>query len=101
LKKDDYSRNVGEKARRKIKARKKKEDSILFGLGTFGIVGWSVAVPAIIGIIIGVWLDSKGNKGYSWTLMLLIAGIIIGCINAWLWISGHSKDEDEENDGEE
>ena len=24
---------------------------------------------------------------YSWTLMLLGVGVILGCLNAWFWVS--------------
>jgi len=52
----------------------------------FGLVGWSVAVPTLIGIAIGVWIDLSRPGSYSWTLMLLVIGMVIGCLNAWFWI---------------
>ncbi len=42
-----------------------------FGLGMFGVAGWSVAIPALIGIFVGVWIDMTWKSPYSWTLMLL------------------------------
>ena len=34
---------------------------------------------------------------FSWTLALLLAGVTLGCFNAWYWVSGERKliDEDE------
>ena len=58
----------------------------------FGIVGWSVAIPTIVAVALGVWLDSKLESGVSWTLMLLAAGIAIGCLNAWYWVKTESRD---------
>jgi len=83
---DIFTRQVGVKERRKIKAREDEERGIWFGLGMFGLVGWSVAVPSLIGIAIGVWMDKKFNDAYSWTLMMIFVGVAAGCLNAWYWV---------------
>jgi ATP synthase protein I len=80
------------KAARKIKARQEKDRSIWFGLGMFGLVGWSVAIPALIGLAIGIWIDTRWPSRFSCTLMGLIIGVALGCVNAWFWVkreSGH------------
>jgi len=53
----------------------------------FGLVGWSVAVPAVAAIALGVWIDTRYPSQYSWTLMLLVVGVTIGCFNAWYWVT--------------
>lgn len=88
-----FHRRVKQKASRKLKARQQGDRSIWYGLGMFGIVGWSVAIPTLIGIAIGIWIDLKFPSPYSWTLMLLLLGVIIGCLNAWYWIQRESRDE--------
>lgn len=72
--------------RRKLHARESANRTVWFGLGMFGLVGWSVAIPALIGVAIGLWLDSQYPSRLSWTLMLLIAGMALGCWNAWQWL---------------
>lgn len=89
---DKLTRQLGEAERRKLRARERDEESVWFGLGTFGLVGWSVAIPTLIGLALGIWLDSALPMGFSWTLTLLFAGIIVGCLNAWYWIS-RERDE--------
>lgn len=84
-------RRVSAKQDRKIKARKEGEYSAWFGLGMFGLVGWSVAVPTLIGVAIGLWIDSRWPSRFSWTLMLLFAGLVIGCLNAWWWVQRERK----------
>jgi ATP synthase protein I len=81
-----FGRQIGRKAERKLKARGQRDRTIWFGLGMLGIVGWSVAIPMLVCIAIGVWIDHKTHSRYSWTLMLLIIGLVIGCLNAWYWI---------------
>ncbi|WP_319467657.1 AtpZ/AtpI family protein [uncultured Trichococcus sp.] len=77
---------------KKLKTQKEGKD-ILFGIGTFGVVGWSIAIPVLMGIALGIYLDDTYNPEYSWTLTLLFAGVIIGCINAWVWIKKKSMGE--------
>ena len=86
---DDMRRlreEVGKKERRKLRAKRRGND-LWFGLGMFGLVGWSVAIPTLIGIAIGVGLDRAFPGSISWTLTLLFVGIVLGCTNAWYWVS--------------
>ncbi|MCA9557564.1 MAG: AtpZ/AtpI family protein, partial [Myxococcales bacterium] len=53
----------------------------------FGLVGWSVAVPTVLGALLGAWLDARGATERSWTLALLVAGLTVGCLNALAWIT--------------
>lgn len=84
---DELKELVGSKEAQKIRARSTGNKSIWFGLGMFGIVGWSVVVPTLIGTAIGIWIDSHHPSRFSWTLMLLFAGVLLGSINAWYWIN--------------
>lgn len=89
---DDLADTVARKARRKQRARAEGRRGLAHGLGTFGVVGWSVAVPTLLGIALGVWLDSRSASTYSWTLMLMIAGLTVGAVNAWYWVRKESGD---------
>ena len=82
---------IGDKEDRKMKARQEKDRGVWFGLGMFGLVGWSVAIPTVIGIAVGIWIDAKWPSSYSWTLMFLVIGVIVGCLNAWYWVRRESK----------
>jgi ATP synthase protein I len=79
--------HVGAKAARKLKAQRNAAPGIWFGLGLMGVVGWSVVVPTLLGAAIGLWLDGRYPGGRSWTLALLVAGLALGCLNAWHWVS--------------
>ena len=88
---DEFNRKVGEKEVRKMKARSEKEQNAWFGLGMFGLVGWSVAIPTLAGIALGIWIDRRWPGPYSWTLMLLVIGVALGCLNAWHWVKKESR----------
>lgn len=72
--------------KRKLRARASNKSAWL-GLGYLGIVGWSVALPTLLGAFLGYWIDQSFPHKRSYTLALLIAGLALGCINAWFWIS--------------
>ena len=40
-----------------------------------GLIGWSVAVPTLLGAALGLWLDQHHPGKHSWTLALLVAGL--------------------------
>lgn len=86
-------KEVGLKAERKLKARRENVRGVWFGVGMFGLVGWSVAVPTILGIALGLWLDSELEGHISWTLSFLFIGVALGCLNAWYWIKRESPHE--------
>jgi ATP synthase protein I len=90
---DEFSRRVGQKALRRLRARRERGHSIWFGLGMFGLIGWSIAVPTLAGIALGIWIDHHWPGRVSWTLTLLFVGIALGCINAWRWIQRESPHE--------
>ena len=95
-----FSDEVARKAKRKLKAQHDK-NGVWFGLGMMGMVGWSVAVPSLLGAALGLWLDKMHPQSFSWTLSLLFVGIVIGCIIAWYWVTKEDKEmhnNKEEND---
>ncbi len=77
---------VGRKAARKLRARRRDASGVWFGLGMMGLIGWSVAVPTLVGAGVGMWLDRHYPGNHAWTLALLVAGLVLGCFNAWRWI---------------
>ncbi|MFP4082142.1 MAG: AtpZ/AtpI family protein [Candidatus Aminicenantes bacterium] len=86
-----FTEEVGKKELRKIRARRKRDESIWFGLGMFGLIGWSVAIPTLIGIAVGIYIDTKWPSPISWTLMCLFIGVVLGCLNAWFWVKKERK----------
>ena len=97
----EFSQEVGVKAARKLKAQRHVTQTVWSGLGMMGMVGWSVAVPTLLGTALGIWLDKHHPGTHPWTLALLVAGLAIGCLNAWHWVAKEDqemRDEQEDND---
>ena len=96
-----FAAQVGAKAARKLKARKSTQ-GVWFGLGMMGLIGWSVVVPTLLGAALGIWLDKHHPGTHSWTLALLVAGLAIGCLNAWHWVAKEDQEmRDEQEDDDE
>jgi ATP synthase protein I len=94
------SNQIAYKERRKLKAQKDKQ-SAWFGLGMFGLVGWSITVPTLAGVGLGIWLDAHYPQSFSWTLSLLLGGLLGGCIMAWQWVYKEDQNiNNKENDNE-
>jgi len=90
---------LGLKAARKIRARCNDGHGGWFGFGMMGLIGWSVVVPTLLGAALGIWLDGHYPGKHPWTLALLVAGLAIGCFNAWHWVAreGQAMTEEAEN----
>lgn len=82
---------VGAKAVRKLRARRHPAQKVWFGLGMMGLIGWSVAVPTLLGAGLGIYIDTYHLSERSWTLAFLVLGLAIGCFNAWHWVSKEEK----------
>ena len=85
------AKRIDSKAKRKLKAQQRSGTSAWFGLGMMGLIGWSIALPTILGAIFGLWLDKHYKIQYSWTLALIIAGMTLGCFTAWNWLIKEHK----------
>ena len=95
-----FLRAIGGKAKRKLRLRRMKDMTLLGGLGQMGLVGWSIALPSLIGVFLGWLIDKRlGHGHHSWTLPLFIVGLGVGCISVLFWackeykeIDGNKKD---------
>ena len=93
-----FQRKVATAEERKLKSKRRGVQGIWMGLGTFGLIGWAVAIPTFLGVLLGVYIDGRFPGVHSWTLSLLIVGLFLGCMNAWHWVAKEEKAirEDEE-----
>ncbi len=87
---DDIRRS----AERMKRARIAPGASPLRGLGVFGMIGWSIAVPTVLGAFLGLWLNRVAPQDFSWPVALILGGAAIGGLIAWSWISKEGLDPD-------
>ncbi len=94
-----FTENIASKERRKLKALRSK-GGVWFGLGMMGLIGWSVVIPTWLGVVLGAWIDTHYPGEHTWTLALLMAGLVIGCFNAWHWVGKEYSSIIEEQDND-
>jgi len=83
---DDSAKKIKRSAERLRDSRSHPPTSPLLGLGSFGMIGWTIATPTVGGALIGLWLDERIPQTFSWALALLFAGITLGGFMALGWM---------------
>jgi ATP synthase protein I len=79
--------DIARQARRMKALRDNPGPSPLRGIGTFGMIGWSIAVPTVGGAFLGLWLDGVAPQVFSWTIALILGGVVVGAFIAASWIN--------------
>jgi ATP synthase protein I len=83
--------DIRREAERMQRARARRPESPLRGLSAFGVVGWSVALPTVLGALLGLWLDRAAPQTFSWPLALMLGGLVVGVIVAWDWVARENR----------
>ncbi len=84
---EKFSNQIKNKTARKIQAKEEDAMNLWSSFRTMGMIGWSIVIPTLLGVALGSWLDQSIKGSYSWTVMLLIIGLVVGCLNAWYWVN--------------
>jgi ATP synthase protein I len=85
-----FRREVSKKAGRRARSLRQHDRAIMSWLGMMGLVGWSVALPAVLGAFLGQWIDATAGGEISWTITGVVVGIAVGCLTAWYWVKRES-----------
>lgn len=83
---EQFYREVERQEERSRIAREEGDRTIRHGFSSFGVVGWSIVVPTLLGIVVGAWLDSRADGGIRFTLSFMAFGLIVGIVNVWKWL---------------
>ncbi|MCA9504867.1 MAG: AtpZ/AtpI family protein [Myxococcales bacterium] len=89
------SRDLDRFARREPSA-----SSFWRSLSVLGTVGWSIVLPTVAGVWLGRRLDLRFETGVRFTLMLVVAGALLGSVVAWRAVREHRSREGESDDGD-
>lgn len=84
---DKPAQDIARHAKRMKSTRDHPAPSPLRGIGTFGMIGWSIAVPTVGGAFLGLWLDRVAPQSFSWTIALILGGVVVGAFIAAAWVN--------------
>lgn len=101
MKKDSVD-EIRRRAERLEKMRQGSSYSPLQGFSAFGVIGWSVTLPTVGGALLGMWLNKVAPQTFSWTITLILGGLVLGILFAASWISEQNQAaaEEEQKDAE-
>lgn len=78
---------------RMIRRKQRGAPDVWRAIALVGVIGWVVVLPMVAGIAMGMWIDRRWPSRFSWTLMLLVAGLGAGCFHAWDRIKREQKED--------
>jgi len=76
---------------RERQAKEEPEPSLGSRLGQIGILGWTIVVPTLLGLVIGHWLDRHFHTGVFFSAPLLMVGAAVGLWSAWKWMHRQTR----------
>jgi ATP synthase protein I len=83
---EDLRKRLEQQAARMKKAERERP-TVLAQTVYVGTLGLLIVLPIVVGAYVGHWLDAQ-LEGYStsWTVSLIIVGVFIGAVNAYLFV---------------
>ncbi len=67
-------------------------------LGQVSTLAWNLVIPIVGGVLLGYYLDNRRGDGLTWTLSLLVLGVIVAFSNLYnLYIEHGQGKVQEEN----
>jgi len=88
---DRMARAARQAVQRERRSQEEPEPSLGARLGQIGILGWTIVVPTLLGLVLGHWLDRYFNTGVFFSAPLLMAGAAIGLWSAWKWMHRQTR----------
>lgn len=87
---DEQLRKSVERQVKRMQRAKQDRPTLLAQSIFMGTLSLLFVLPIIAGAYVGNWLDEM-SQGYSvfWTLGLIVAGVIVGMVNVYLYMREH------------
>jgi ATP synthase protein I len=79
-----------EKQARRMTQAEKERPTLLAQTVFLGTLALLFVLPVVGGAYLGHWIDSlQTGYSYRWTVSLLVAGLLVGAMNVYLYIQRH------------
>lgn len=80
---------VKRRRQRHEKHRREGDPSFWSSVGMMGTIGFSIAVPTALGLLLGRWLDGRLDSGHTFMIFLMLVGLGLGMFTVWRLIREH------------
>jgi len=61
-------------------------------LAQVSTLAWNLVIPIVGGVLLGHYFDKRGDYGVTWTLSLLVLGVLIAFSNLYNLYIDHKND---------
>lgn len=99
----ELDRRIATFARRRARAQARGGPSLWAQASWVGTVGWLIAVPIVVGAVLGHLLDRRLDSGITWAMAGMSLGVLVGGYSLWrLVVQAREPDEppaDEPDEG--
>ena len=89
---DEENKKTEQLLTQKARVMSRRDKRVFYlNASILGVYGWQMAVPVLLGVILGRFLDRHLDMvHFSWTLNLIIIGFAVGVFNANRWVRKES-----------
>ena len=100
---EEFKKQLNKMARELIKKADKRADKgnkqVVYKAALLSVYGWQLAIPVLLGIILGILLDKAFPiPHFSWILNLILLGFVVGFYNASQWMKKNLGLKGKKND---
>lgn len=71
--------------------REEQNSNFMNLIAEVSTLAWNLVIPIVGGVILGHYIDNRYNSGVTWTLSLLVLGVIIAFSNLYNLYIEHGK----------
>jgi len=89
---EELERRLAEREERRKRRDEAWVAGFWSGLRVLGQAGWSVVVPGLLGLAVGLWIDGRWPSGIPWSVVGLACGTAFGFASLWSWLSREHRD---------
>ena len=99
----DQNLQEPKKAQEGVPPKPKEKSSTSIGMNLLAEVStlaWNLVIPIVGGVLLGHYIDKRSDSGVTWTMSLLVLGILIAFSNLYNLYIEHSHQSVEQDDNE-
>ena len=85
--KKQLNKTVHQLIKKADKRLNKESKTVVYKAALLSAYGWQLAIPVLLGIMLGILLDDVFPiRHFSWILNLILLGFVVGFYNATQWM---------------
>ena len=75
------------------KTEESKSSNSIGLLAQVTTLAWNLVIPIVGGVLLGYYIDQRSGDGFTWTLSLLVLGVLIAFSNLYNLYIEHGRNQ--------